>query len=316
MPMKRSPQDILTLQKRGIVSMYPSPTNRRPASQVTLYTPSRIGLNQYTGTGTRTGTSSATILKYNADQGASFDWSGQTFTKDASLPNYSYVATITSMSGTVPSPGNLIAVSGGSSVTSIGNFTFYGDAALTTITMPSVTSIGTFALADSSLASVTMPLATSIGRGAFYRCITLTTVSMPLATIVGNAAFERCTSLASVTMPLVTYIDTSAFHDCSALTTISMPSVTYIAVGVFEQCTSLTSVTMPSVTRIETSAFYNCTSLTSVTIPASVEFIDTGAFNGSALRTVIIPYPNGLGKLSPATGVDFYGRTVATVLPN
>ena len=52
MPMKRSPQDILTLQKRGLVSMYPPETNIRPASVVTLYTGSRVGLNQYTGTGT------------------------------------------------------------------------------------------------------------------------------------------------------------------------------------------------------------------------------------------------------------------------
>ena len=79
MPMKRSPQDILTLQKRGIVSMYPSPTNRRPASQVTLYTPSRIGLNQYTGTGTRAAPPAPPPAPFTA-YGVLSNWSGVNFT--------------------------------------------------------------------------------------------------------------------------------------------------------------------------------------------------------------------------------------------
>lgn len=52
MPMKRSPQDSLTLRKRALASMYPSATKRRPASEVTTYIPARLGINMYTGYGT------------------------------------------------------------------------------------------------------------------------------------------------------------------------------------------------------------------------------------------------------------------------
>ena len=121
----------------------------------------------------------ATILTYNADQGASFGWSGQTFTKDASLPNYSYVGDIP-YSGTVPSPTSLIAVTVGSSVTSIGNYAFQG---------------------CTSLASVSMPAATSIGASAFQGCTSLASVSMPLVTSIGDSAFYQCTALATVTIP-------------------------------------------------------------------------------------------------------------------
>ena len=54
--------------------------------------------------------------------------------------------------------------------------------------------------------------------------------------------------------------------------------------------------------------------MTSITIPASVTLILDNAFASSGLATVIIAN-NQLGIPSPATGVDFFGATVTTLLP-
>ena len=65
------------------------------------------------------------------------------------------------------------------SVTSIGDYAFYGCSSLTTVTIPdSVTSIGKYAFEDcTSLTSITIPESvTSIGDYAFYDCSSLTSV--------------------------------------------------------------------------------------------------------------------------------------------
>ena len=111
------------------------------------------------------------------------------------------------------------------SVTSIGNYAFYGCSGLTSVTIPN---------------SVT-----SIGRMAFEGCSGLTSVTIPdSVTSIGNGAFRDCSALTSVTIP---------------------ESVTSIGFSVFSGCSGLTSVTIPdSVTSIENYAFYNCSALTSV----------------------------------------------------
>jgi hypothetical protein len=81
----------------------------------------------------------------------------------------------------------------------------------------------------------------------------------------------------------------------------------------------LTTITIGnSVTSIGTNAFQNCISLTTITIPNSVTSIGFAAFLGCInLGTVTIT--NGqLGITSPTVnppGVDFFGATVATILP-
>jgi hypothetical protein len=83
--------------------------------------------------------------------------------------------------------------------------------------------------------------------------------------------------------------------------------------SLFQGCTLLASITIPnSVRSIGSSVFQGCTSLTSITIPTSVRSIRDTAFSASALATVSIA--NGqLGKLSPASNVSFFGRSVTTV---
>jgi hypothetical protein len=86
------------------------------------------------------------------------------------------------------------------SVTSIGNYSFWGCTGLTSIIIPN---------------SVT-----SIGVGAFWYCISLTSINIPNSvTIIGDSAFWYCISLTSIIIPnSVTIIDYGAFMDCPNLT--------------------------------------------------------------------------------------------------
>ena len=112
-----------------------------------------------------------------------------------------------------------------SSVTTIGNNTFFGCSGLTSVTIGnSVTSIGDQAFAGCiGLTSLTIgDSVTSIGFGAFFGCSKLTSLIIGNSvTSIGFSAFYGCSKLASVTIPnSVTSIDECAFEGCSGLTEI------------------------------------------------------------------------------------------------
>ena len=114
------------------------------------------------------------------------------------------------------------------SVTSIGDYAFYGCNSLTSVTIPdSVTSIGEYAFRDcNSLASITIPNSvTSISYCVFLNCSSLTSITIPNSvTSIGDYAFSWCTGLSSVTIPDgVTSIGERAFSYCTGLTSITIP---------------------------------------------------------------------------------------------
>jgi len=225
-------------------------------------------------------TEATTILEYSTSQGASLVWNGVTFTLDTSLPNYSYTAIITTIpdtgGATMPSGPNLIGVTIGNSVISIGNYAFNGCALLSSVTFEPISTL------------------TSIGNDTFNLCTALTTILIPdSVTSIGTRAFESA-GLITITIPnSVTSIPTYAFWTCTALTSITIPN---------------------SVTSIGDFAFRSCTALSNVVIPNSVTSIGADSFFSSGLTTVTIA--NGqLGIPSPSSGVSFFGVTVTTVLP-
>ena len=103
------------------------------------------------------------------------------------------------------------------SVTSIGDFAFFGCDSLESVAIPnSVTSIGDFAFEDcSSLTSITIgDGVTNIGDYAFYSCNSLESVAIPNSvTSIGDFAFLGCSSLTHVTISdSVTSVGDEAFH--------------------------------------------------------------------------------------------------------
>ena len=111
------------------------------------------------------------------------------------------------------------------SVTSIGDWAFYGCTGLTNVTVPdSVSNIGNVAFYDcTGLTSVTIGNSvTSIGDWAFYGCTGLTSVDIPdSVTSIGEFAFDGCTRLTSITIGnSVTSIGYAAFFECTELSDV------------------------------------------------------------------------------------------------
>jgi hypothetical protein len=165
-------------------------------------------------------------------------------------------------------------------ITSIGMYTFFNCASMTSVTIPnSVTRIEPFAFEGCrSLTSVVIPNSvTRIENQTFLGCTDLASVTIPNSvTYIGNMAFGYCQSLESVTIPnAVDSIGDAAFYGCENLSLVTMPSsLKSIGYSAFAYCFSLTSISIPnSVTSIGEAAFYSCTGLTSIDIPNSVRSI-------------------------------------------
>lgn len=129
-----------------------------------------------------------------------------------------------------------------SDVKSIGDYSFYDCAGLTSVTIPSsVTSICTY---------------------AFYRCTGLTSLTFPSSLRrIDSYAFCGCSGLTNVTFGEgVTTIGECAFVGCTGLTSMNIgEGVTTIGNYAFAVCYGLTDVTIPSsVTSIGECVFNGC----------------------------------------------------------
>ena len=198
-------------------------------------------------------------------------------------------------------------------ITSIGDYQFYGFENVSTITIPSnVTSIESFAFEGCSGEIIwESPSISNLGKYCFYGYNGTDLVIPSSVTSIDSYAFGHCTSLTSIVIPkTVTIIEEGVFRGCKSLENVIFEDgiqLTSINSDEFANCTSLTSIEIPnSVTSIDLNAFYNCTSLTSIEIPDSVTSIGNSTFSGcSSLETIMLPYIPG-GYLGYIFGADSY----------
>jgi len=166
----------------------------------------------------------------------------------------------------------------GSSVTSIGNYAFYGCTAIPELILPSaVTSIGQNAFQScSSLHKLTILDASSslymyvnkstTTYGSFYNC--------PIDTIYYGRNITQSSSTGSFT-------SVSTLFGTAVKSLTFGNSVTDVAQYAFYGCTQLTPLTLPgSVTTIYAYAFYGCSAIPELTIPSAVTSIGQNAFQG------------------------------------
>jgi hypothetical protein len=196
------------------------------------------------------------------------------------------------------------------SVTSIGDFAFFGGKNLSSVTIPSsVTSIGNDAFTSSSLTSVTIPASVgSIGNDVFVACPELTQINVAPSNpayassgaVLFNAALTQLiqypagNAQTSYVIPSsVTTIGENAFASADLLTSITIPgSVTSIGNTAFAS-TGLTSVSIPAgVTSIGTDVFTGCIKLTQINVdPANSNYASPGGVLFDKPLTQLIQYP-------------------------
>lgn len=234
-------------------------------------------------------------------------------------------------------------------VTKVGDYGFYGNSKLTSITLPeTVASIGYSGFYRcNSLVNIELPQGlTTIKEYSFFECSSLKSIDLPLGlTFIEKHAFEGCSSLESINFPSsLALIGERAFTNCPELysvrftptheTTIgeyvfqnctSLEEIIFsegllsITEGAFEGCSSLSSLTLPnSLKKLGNYAFYRCSSLTTIDLPANLEMIGYNAFGEClGLTNIFYPATNPINGSSSSTVFDGYTSYVAILsMPN
>lgn len=96
---------------------------------------------------------------------------------------------------------SLSGVTFGNAVEEIGDYAFYAQRRISTLTLPNVlVSIGAYSFVGCSLSALTIPASvTSIGEGAFSSCGSLTSITIPASvTSIGEGAFANISGLTGI----------------------------------------------------------------------------------------------------------------------
>lgn len=186
------------------------------------------------------------------------------------------------------------------SVTTIGDYSFYGCTSLTWVGMP-----------DEIV---------SIGGHAFQGCSALSLRKMPEdVTTLGIEAFRGCSALAIASLPSgLTTISEGCFRD-GYLSIKSLPDeLTSIGEYAFYNCTGMSVSEIPSgVTEIPDYAFYGCPLISSMTLHEDITSVGDSAFEncGKLVTIVFLGTPTDISATafqSTLMFVDIYVPWLST----
>ena len=184
----------------------------------------------------------------------------------------------------------------GKKVTSIGDYTFYSNKNIKSVTIPEgITNIGGDAFSScSNLVDINIAKSVkTIGECAFQYCTSLEKIIIPNGVNEIKAfTFDGCTSLEEITLSLnLKSIEMWSFNECESLKEITIPKqVKSIGSGAFSQCRSLINIIVPEgVSEIKNGTFSLCSKLKSITLPSSITSIEWGNFYNCG-DSIIINY--------------------------
>lgn len=183
-----------------------------------------------------------------------------------------------------------------STVTTIGDFAFYGNDGMRSVAIPyNVKDLGVSAFEKCGLRTVTFtPTSTvaDIGDRAFAECTELNGVKIPdSVTHIGSSAFLNTAQWKNQDGPAL-YIDTWLVYclDSENLALTVKNGTKGIADYAFNNMNFVISATIPSgVKTIGNGAFYGCSNLSQLSIADTVTTIGDRAFAGTSIPDVVIP---------------------------
>ncbi len=151
------------------------------------------------------------------------------------------------------------------------------------ITLPSsVTMVDTYAFHSCyNITSLTMPSVQTVGYLSAAYCYSLKSASAPKATVIDGYAFNHCEAATSFDFPLVETVGDYGFGYCYALESISLPKATSLGMRAFISSTSLTSLELATGTTSELT--YMGKYMFSSTSPEETLTLTVGAQNSSMI---------------------------------
>ena len=192
-------------------------------------------------------------------------------------------------------------------VTRIGNYTFYENRQITSVTLPkSIVSIGKNAFYRCyALGTVNLPNSlVEIESGAFYECTSFTDIKIPESVrTIGSDAFRGCSSVTSLTIAEgLESMGSNVFRGMRSIRSVTIPStLKVLGYGAFAECRNLIQINLPQgLERIEGSAFYRCYALETIDLPNSINFLGDYCFQ-ECTRLISVKLPTSLEAISPYT---------------
>lgn len=172
--------------------------------------------------------------------------------------------------------------------TSVGNYAFYWNSSLTSVSLPKCETLGNYAFAScSNITRIELPSCTSIGSYAFMSCTNLSSISFPICQTIGNNAFSNLSKISIANFPSCTSVGGGAFNNCSTLATLSFSLCTTLGMNAFNSCKAIVEASFPACTSISTSTFAYCSSMTSITL-SNLTTVPSNAFASCYKLTTVV----------------------------
>lgn len=226
-----------------------------------------------------------------------------------------------------------------STLEAIGDAAYAGVSNIKNVLLPStVTSVGTYAFAESSVEKITLPSGmTEIPEGLFYECRSLKEVSaddsFDKVMLIDSYAFNGCKLLTAVSIPNALMVGVSAFDNSgiktlpseklviakayafaeSKLTEVNLPDLEDIGAYAFAGIEDLKTVSLGAITVMADNVFYLSTGITNAKFAEGTTVIGPMAFySRSALATPItVEIPDTVTEIQEGA---FYNRTGLTTI--
>lgn len=105
------------------------------------------------------------------------------------------------------------------------------------------------------LTTVDLPNVEILRSYAFTGCTSLTALNIPKVTVIPQPAFDGCTSLAEICLPGVITVSGDGFQKCTGLKRVILPNAKTIAIAAFQFCDNVEYIDLGAIETIKAQNF-------------------------------------------------------------